>query len=250
MLTDKTIILCATQRSGSTMIIEDMRNTGQLGSPEEWFVPWDPEKKDIVWRDQLDGVLHRAGRGSGVQAIKVMANQLAKVDRCLSGNSEPSRDFGSFRRAFPDAVWVKIARGDVIYQAISRLMARQTGVNHATQNADDEHFAGNLLKGYASDYNEKTTYKFDVILREINSITLENLAWTAFFSAHGIEPLSLVYEEFSKDQDMTHLDRMASVIGFSGVEKRERSMVKVGNQKNREWHERFLSDVAVRNFRL
>jgi LPS sulfotransferase NodH len=29
------IILCATQRCGSTMVIEDMRNTGVLGMPEE-----------------------------------------------------------------------------------------------------------------------------------------------------------------------------------------------------------------------
>ncbi|MEO1043122.1 MAG: Stf0 family sulfotransferase [Pseudomonadota bacterium] len=248
-LTSPKIVLCATQRCGSTMVIEDMRNTGKLGNPEEWFVPWDPEKTDIDWNAQLDGVFNRATGETGIVAIKVMANQLAKVDRCLSGQPEPTESFEYFYRIFADAVWVKISRRDVIYQAISRLMARQTGINHATKEQNDEHFAGNLLKGYDPKYNDRTKYKYDAILYEINSITLENLAWTAFFEQYGIKPFNLVYEEFSADPNMIHLDVMAEAIGLSKIDKKQRKMVKVGNSKNKEWHQQFLSDVSAKNFR-
>lgn len=41
-----TILLCATQRCGSTMIVEDMRNSEVLGAPREHFLPWAAAKED------------------------------------------------------------------------------------------------------------------------------------------------------------------------------------------------------------
>ena len=98
------IILCATQRCGSTMIVEDMRNTGVLGVPEEWFIPWDPQKTDINWAENLAGVRKRATGENGVMAIKVMANQLHNIEACLE-TVIPTQGalFSRFHAVFADA---------------------------------------------------------------------------------------------------------------------------------------------------
>lgn len=245
------IILCATQRSGSTMIIEDMLNTGVLGNPEEWFIPWDPAKTHINWQEDLVGVKRRASGENGVMAIKVMANQLYNIDTCLAEAypAQQGAEFGHFASAFHGASWIRIIRRDTVSQAISRLMAQQTGINHATARPEDEHFAGNLARGYDTNYNNKTKYRYEILLNYVTAIVLENLAWDRFFASHNITPVELIYEDIVKDTDMAYLDVIAGQIGLEGELKRQpRKMVKMGNNRNREWRERFFQEAAANRF--
>lgn len=245
------IVLCATQRCGSTMIVEDMRNTGVLGKPEEYFIPWDPEKTDVDWKATLESVRQRGRSDNGVMSVKVMANQLAGIEACLREfvKPRPGPLFFRFHHVFRDAAWVFISRRDVVAQAVSRLMARQTGINHATQGED--HFAGNLLKGGdLAGYNAKAVYDFDAIRTECTSIVLENLAWRRFFEAFSIEPVEVEYEDAATDTAMRHLDRIARAaeVGETEVEKGDRRIVKIGNARNQEFVDRFHTDAARRGF--
>ncbi len=248
-MNNQTIILCATQRCGSTLVVEDMRNSGQLGNPEEWFISWDPDNSTRNWQEQLTGVLDRATDSFGTAAVKVMANQLPSIDRCLSGQSEATPQFDNFYKAFSKAIWIRLFRGNVVYQSISRIMSRQTGINHATKSLNEEHFAGNLLKGYADDYNDGTKYSFNEILKEIVAINIENLVWQDFFDRHLIKPLELQYEYVSNDKDMKHIDQMGALINRHHLQKLPRKMVKLGNQTNDEWYHRFMSDMVGCRFR-
>lgn len=246
------LILCATQRCGSTMIVEDMRNTGVLGNPEEWFVPWAQPNPNRDHEQELAGVKRRAVGDNGVASIKVMANQLLDIEDGLKTflKPKPGPRFFRFHNAFKDAKWARIRRRNVVAQAISRVMAQQTGINHATGTAEQEHFAGNLLKGYSEDYNQSAKFNYDAILREATSITLENVAWDQFFRDFEIDPLVLTYEDVVRDNDMTHLDRIAKLVGLTEVpDRKPRTMVKVGNQRNKDFEKQFLRQAAENKFR-
>jgi len=243
------IILAATQRCGSTMVVEDMQNVGVLGQPEEWFLPWSPEKPGINWTERLAGLRRRATGQNGVMAVKVMADQLQNVEGCLSTVVHPCEtgDFPHFAAAFRDALWVRISRRDLVLQAISREMSRQTGINHATASADVPHFAGNLMKGYDPAYNEETVYDYDAISDRVTSIRAESRIWDHFFESHNIDPIQLVYEEVAADPQMAHIDRMATEIGLPRTWSRiPRRMTKMGNARNAEWRARFFRDAAER----
>ena len=252
----KDIVLCATQRCGSTMIVEDMRNTGVLGQPKEWFLPWKPNKEDANWARTMVRVRQNGTGENGVFAVKVMANQIADIDACLATitdtpASEKAGSYPRFANLFQDAAWIRLLRRDIVSQAISRVMSRQTGINHATANADVEHFAGNLAKGYDPSYNQEAVYRFEAIFKSVSSIILENLAWDRFFETSGIVPTELVYEDIVKDEGMRHLDIMAELIGLPDAPPRKpRVMVKLGNEKNAEWRERFFADAAEKRFRF
>ncbi len=245
------IVLCATQRCGSTMIVEDMRNTGALGMPEEWFIPWNPKKIDINWTDNLAGVRKRASGENGVMAVKVMANQLHNIETCLETVVPTATGplFSRFHTIFKDATWVWIRRTDVVAQAVSRLMAQQTGVNHATDG--EKHFAGNLMVGGdRANYNENTQYRYDAILKECTSITLETIAWDRFFRTFGITPLVLTYEDVITDPAMLHLDAMHATTGnTTPLVKKERVIKKLGNSRSRDFVEKFHHETAERQFR-
>lgn len=235
------------------MIIEDMRNTSVLGNPEEWFLSWNPAKANINWTQALEGLRKRAISPNGVTAVKVMANQLFDIDTCLSGVVTPGGKgmFPHFAETFRNAHWIRLIRHDVVAQAVSRVMARQTGINHATARPDDEHFAGNLAKGYDPNYNKDTKYQYGAIQNESVAIVLENLGWARFFESNGIKPIEFVYEEVAADADMRHLDVMAELAGISEpLPHRHRKMVKVGNTRNEEWRARFYNEVARSRFRL
>jgi trehalose 2-sulfotransferase len=244
------IILCATQRCGSTMIVEDMRNTGALGMPEEWFIPWQKDRSDEDLAKDLAGIRRRASGPNGVSAIKVMANQLSWIENNLKQviKPPPGPMFFRFHKVFEKAVWVWLRRDDIVAQAVSRVMAQQTGINHAT--SGEAHFAGKLLVGYHEDYNDRAQYNYDAILRECTAITLENLAWQRFFENFGITPLKFVYENVASDPTLGHLDLVAAAVGLDApLTKQGRKLVKVGNARNEDFVKNFYRDAAAREFR-
>ena len=244
------IILCATQRCGSTMIVEDMRNTGVLGMPEEWFIPWQQDRPNENLTAALASIRRRASSDNGLCAIKVMANQLHGIENNLKTviKPPPGPMFFRFHKVFEKAVWVWLRREDIVAQAVSRIMAQQTGINHATDG--DAHFAGKLLVGYHEDYNDQARYNYDAILRECTSITLENLTWRRFFENFGITPLQFTYEDVATDHTLEHLDLMAAAAGIDGaVTKQPRKLVKVGNARNDDFLKRFYRDAAGKFFR-
>jgi len=240
----KSIILCATQRCGSTMICEDMRNTKILGMPEEHFLPWDISKPISNWEPHLEGVYRRGSSENGVFAVKIMANQLARVDTCLATIVEPQvgnadKAFPHLRTLFKDATWIWLKREDVARQAISREMAAQTGVNHATRKSGDEHFAGNTLKGYDKDYNVHTSFNEHAIAAKITTIMEENLTWLRFFHDWGMSPLTLHYEENCRDFP-GYLYKLAHEAGIElPPDIPARKMVRLSNAVNDAWFEAY-----------
>lgn len=248
----KGVIICATQRSGSTMVLEDMRNTGVLGIPEEYFIPWNPSKKNVDWEKSLLSIIKRSSSENGFFSIKVMANHLPLIDECLRGTKydvdediDSSQLYPRFYNAFKGCKFLMIRRDNIVRQAVSREISRQTGINHATQKETDTHFAGNLLPGYSKEYNDSVRYKKDALDREILKISSENTLWESFFETNGINnPLVLRYEQVCKNFP-NYLKRIAL---FSNIELDnsfefvKRKMVKLSNNKNDEWVRNYLID--------
>lgn len=249
----KGIILCATQRCGSTMVVEDMRNTDILGLPEEYFIPWDSSRKDINWVEALERIKQRASTNNGFYSIKVMANHIPIIDACLIGSIyDVSNDNGllypRFFNAFKGCKFVFLKRDNVVRQAVSREISRQTGINHATGNASDDHFAGNLMKGYDTKYNKDVTYSFEAIAAEVLNISAENALWDMFFTSHNIvNPLVLRYEEICKNfpSYITRISRFAGMPLEEDIPFKNRNMVKLSNETNELWVSNFIKDSRV-----
>lgn len=243
------IVLCATQRSGSTMICEDMRNTGILGLPEEYFIPWVNYKNELNYNNQFNNIQKRFSTPNGVFAVKIMADQLASIENGLTqGNINTSQEkiFPNIYNKLKDALWVYIVREDIVRQAISQLIAKKTGVNHAVANKNDSHFAGNLLKGYRDNYNYNVKYDFDQLNSFLAKIVTDNILWNRFFSDWGIKPYLIRYES-NLGVEPRYLYDMADFAKVSmNKEVSPRKLVKLSNNKNEELYRLYTNDVFNR----
>ena len=120
----KLVIVCATQRCGSTLLIEDLRNNG-LGRGEEHFLPLinnGDAHSDLIFR-----IIENATDSNQVATIKVMANYMPAIDAYLSRNRFSAAEggmYGAVADVFASAFWIYLRRRSVVHQAVSRLMAR------------------------------------------------------------------------------------------------------------------------------
>lgn len=235
----KKIILCSTQRSGSTMIVEDMRNTGILGNPEEYFIKWQSLSNNMDINEEID-LLYKNGSKGDVFSIKVMANQIKKVNTLLSNSSK----FNNIKELFQGASWVYIKRNDSIKQAISRYIASVTKVNHAVDNVNVNHFAGNLLKTGHENYNSDVDYDFSKIFQEFCNVKKENIFWEYFFKQYEIEPLELTYELYATYNAYEHIEE---ILKFVKIDSKpaimERKLKKLSNKVNEEFEWQFKKDI-------
>ncbi len=244
------IIICATQRCGSTMLLEDMRNAGTLGVPEEWFAPWSGAKEDFNYEEAFDRVIQSGTGENGVFSVKLMSNQLFQVDAGLRKVFHQTEGFApNILKAFEDAVWVRLLRQDTLGQAISRVIAQQTNVYHATRERSDTHFAGGVVRGHNVSYADEAKYDFAVLLKQVQRIQLENIAWDQFFASYQIEPLVLVYEEIAQKTPEQVVKAIASYANIEASAQHDgRKLAKLAGTKADEWRQRFYEDLYARKF--
>ncbi|GHF18523.1 hypothetical protein GCM10017044_11310 [Kordiimonas sediminis] len=254
MKAPRQIILCATQRCGSTIVVEDLRNTELLGMPQEAFIPWSPSREGVDFSERLQRIQERDATDNGVFSVKVMARQLPVIEKCLALSPMPVRDdvpdisdkvFPYVSSAFKDATFVWIRRRDTIRQAISRVMARQTGVNHAVGDKNDEHFAGKVLKGYSQKYNQNADYRQNAIRGAMKQIQKEELVWQRFFRDWDIKPIMVDYEQYVDTWEEKVREIAAAVDVTLPTELKQRKLVKLSNAVNDEWFRRYTDDVIA-----
>lgn len=159
----RTYIICATPRSGSTLLCEALRSTGVAGNPEEHFealrhsgLPRQPheyfpgvedrsifdllgrgrggdEDRDPLWssedyRPYFESALERGTTPNGVFGTKLMAGYLGDFVSLLRTIPEyRGLDLADlFPAAFPGVRFVRIVRANKLRQAISLWKALQT----------------------------------------------------------------------------------------------------------------------------
>lgn len=195
------IIILATQRSGSTMICDDIRNIGNLGLPEEYFIPARNINKD---RESCRKFIERIIKKSRVPqtditSVKIMADQLEAVNQVYTGaeiyNESIDNQYLFLKKA---RVVIYCYRSNLIKQAISRLMARRTGYCHSIRDSSTETFAGNasLLE---EEYNAKVQISSEEIVEEAKRIDQENKLILEVIKQKEIQLFTSSYEDYVKN---------------------------------------------------
>jgi len=244
-MNNKLVILCATQRCGSTMVVEDLRNTNVLGKAEEYFIPWTPDK-DVDWLKSFEGIVRKSRTENGISSIKLMANQLPCIERCLESTDiipTSEVDFPRLRTLLKDAIFIRIKRDGIIRQAISRVIARKTGINHALNNNTADYVPGNILKSSVSNYSKKVTYTDNEIDEEVINIAKESLTWDKTLLSWGVNsPLELHYEQVCKSYPnyISRVSNYTSIpVNIDDMPKK-RNIKKLSNGKSEEIVEQYL----------
>lgn len=182
------IIILATQRSGSTLICDDLRNVGKLGLPEEYFIPANKLTKEPEnCRNFIKRIIEKSKDTlTCISAVKIMGDQLERANQVYNIAELDQANKNSQYLYLHNARFVIYCyRANLIKQAISRLMARKTGICHRIEDISKKTFAGqsSLIE---DDYNLGVNISPDDVLVEAKKIKKENEIILKIINEQGV----------------------------------------------------------------
>ena len=251
-------LVLASQRSGSTLLVESLRATGVAGEPQEffqylpttsqspqpreWFAdagdesimrlldPLDEGKPDLappeIWRDYIRTV----GRTpNGVWGGKLMWNQTPLLmqraeglaDRSGTGLLSAIRDVvGS------DPVLVHVYRPDVVSQAVSFWRAVQTRVWRGRPDPERD---------------ARAEYHAGAIAHVVTMLRDQEDAWRAWFAEEDVNPIDVSYPHLWRN--LTEV--VGTVLEALGLDPRLAPapvLERQADQRSDDWVERYRRD--------
>jgi LPS sulfotransferase NodH len=239
------ILFCASQRTGSTMVFDDLLNV--MGYPprdsERLYVqivrdkttePW-----EAVWAD-----VRAHNHLAGYTVNKVMFHYTPQISSFIAGTPVvKARRFFEFRPElfdafhvfFRDAIWVYVERRDVFAQAVSMYLAEATG--------RWEIRAGTSRPAQP----RRPDVRYDrVKLRDhLTQFLAERAQWPRLFDHYGIKPLRIEYED-AVARYPAYLDELLVTAGLEVSEPvPERRMFKVGTDLNHAYADTLRTEVLT-----
>jgi trehalose 2-sulfotransferase len=257
-------LVCATQRSGSTLLCELLRATEVAGVPDEYFENLretglarqprqyfeDPSVQDIAGRlaptvpgrPEQPGefeawfryVLQRATTGNGVFGAKMMWNYFDEF-RLRMGGLPGLADLSSFNErldvVFPRLKIIFIRRRDKVAQAVSLWKAIQTQQWRTESGSDDDR---------DDEETPRAVYDYRAIEHLLNALHRWDARWEDWFHATGREPIRVIYEEFATTRAAT-IGRVLDALGVDPPEG-QKSMKRQSDGLSKDWVARFRAD--------
>lgn len=188
-----TYIICATQRSGSTLLCSLLKNTGLAGKPGEFLIPVMErieagEPVDLV--AEIERELAERASATGVSGVKLMQNHFDAMLRVLRNlYADPSlSDIDLVRKVFPNVSFIFMTREDKLRQAISLSRAEHTA-------AWEKHHEGKAQR--PSWLTQITPFYLKAALERVSD---REQYWHDFFVGHPQSSFQLSYEALVANQ--------------------------------------------------
>ena len=251
-------LVLASQRSGSTLLVESLRATGVAGEPQEffqylpatsqapqpreWFAevedesilslldPLDAGTPDLaspeIWRDYIRTV----GRTpNGVWGAKLMWNQTPLL--LNRAKDLPNRSGDGLLNAIRDVVgeeplFIYVYRPDVVSQAVSFWRAVQTRVWRGTPDPVRD---------------ARATYHAGAIAHVVTMLRAQEQGWRTWFAEEEIKPLEIAYPVLWRN--LTQL--VGTILEELGLDPRlapHPVLERQADQRSDEWVDRYRAD--------
>ncbi|HEY9293479.1 MAG TPA: Stf0 family sulfotransferase [Microlunatus sp.] len=233
-------LICATPRSGSTLLCGLLESSGVAGHPASYFNRRALHDYAADWRiarprdGRIDEAYVRAALAAGktvngVFGGRIMGETLPELIGDLaaeSGSAETDLDLLSAQLG--RLRFVHLRRRDVVGQAVSWAKALQTHYWHP----------GEVVQpgGQRPHYDE------ELIGRLVAAIEKFEAEWALWFAANGIVPFQVVYEELAADP----LRVAQEVLDYLGLCVAPGRQLAIGHRRqadqvNAEWAARFAA---------
>jgi LPS sulfotransferase NodH len=197
-------ILCATPRTGSTLLCDLLAGVPGAGAPDSFFMENPGAEWEQAWglpgsegltpearaRAHLQAA-RAAGRGDGgLFGLRLMRRDVPRlmgmIDLVHPGQPD---DRSRLRAAFGEVLCIHLRREDRLAQAVSLVKAEQTGLWHI---APDGREVERLAPARPPVYDRA---RIAGVLAELEDF---DRAWDEWFAAQGIEPLRISYERLAE----------------------------------------------------
>ncbi len=259
-------LVCATPRSGSTLLCEALTNTGLAGYPKEYFealketgLPRSPRDyfKKTSNRELLDLIGNYSRGDNAAPILTGFTSYSDYLTNALEKGTTPNGVFGAklmwgyledflfylrdvpaykdlpvpqlFATIFPNLHYIHISRQDKVRQAISLWRAIQTWSWRREQGGASSRPARELVFNYAA------------IDHLVQRTLVHEEAWKQYFAENAIQPFSVVYEELTGAYQETALQilRYLKIPLPAPVTFGERQMKQQADTLSEGWYEHY-----------
>jgi LPS sulfotransferase NodH len=250
---DRTYLVCATPRSGSTLVCDALTRTGVAGQPEEYFealrhsgrprqpheyflgiedhsildhlgerqVAEDPPPRSPLWSRAaydryLEWAIETGTTPNGVFGAKLMWGYFGEFVSLLR-NVPRYRDLPLAEllpSVFPELSFVRVVRANKLRQAVSLWKAVQTATWREDGGGSIEANSAPPYKSFIEEHRPQLRFHYRAINHLLDQILVEEASWDAFFEHSGIEPILVLYENFAGDYE-TSTERLLERLELS-----------------------------------
>jgi LPS sulfotransferase NodH len=246
---DRSYFVCATPRSGSTLLCRSLAATGVAGRPEEYFerlrhsgLPREPREYFEGTEDpgvldllpptrtgdpaatdldrELPRYLAEGTTPNGVFGAKLMWGYFADLLARL-GTTPDGPAVEALEARFGPLAWIHVTRADKVAQAVSLWRALQTRAWSAADAPEAQ-----------------PVYDARAIGRLRDRLLEDDAAWRSWFAAKELRPLQVEYERFAAD----HTATLRGVLAHLGLEVEripDPPMDRQGDARSDRWVARF-----------
>ena len=238
------LIICATPRSGTTLLCDLLAETGVTGTPNSFYRE---ESRDhfmrefSVWagadfdRRYLDAVRAEGRGGTDLFSMRVMWPSVATMRGALSAVfPSETTDAGRIAAAFGTPLYLFVEREDKVAQAISRIKAEQSGLWHRA--------ADGSVREQGGEYRAPE-YDAGRIRESMAETTAHEAEWRDWFAREGIAPMEQTYESLSADPIAT-IRTLLIALGRdpSAADHIVPHTSKLADVTSRDWAERYARE--------
>lgn len=265
-------LVCATPRSGSTLLCEALANTGIAGNPKEYFealistgLPRRPrEYFEDVENPEIVDVLGAYSRLDNEPSLSTGQNGWSYTEyfeKVIEQGTTPNGVFGAkvmwgyfddficnlrlipsfsdlpisdlLSTAFPNLHYIKVLRRDKVKQAISLWKAIQTWTWKAE---------GTVPPPNGATYSQrKLAFHFEAVDHLVRQIEAHDAAWQQYFDVIGVQPLTIEYAELATAYEATSFNILAYLDIYipEDLEVQGRRMKKQADSLSEEWVQQY-----------
>ncbi len=223
-------VICASPRSGSTLLTTLLHGTGRMGVPAEYF---NPRFLQPALGRRLTGVGEGGQPHAGAYLAALLANRSTANGvfgvKVLFSQLQVWMNVPPFRRMLANATFVWLRRRDQMGQALSMALAQATQVWHRE--------AGDGEAAAVMPAEPTPPYDAVALRRALGIVLAEDYGWQQFFLANAIKPMTLTYEDLVADPDRA-CRALAEAIGVADLSPitMERAITRpTAGKANEEW---------------
>ncbi|MCE0539528.1 Stf0 sulfotransferase family protein [Kineosporia rhizophila] len=241
--------VCATPRTGSSLLLGLLASSGCAGRPQAyfrapdealWAERWQLPRTGYPYADFVTAALAAGRTANGVFGAKLMWGTIGELTARLAdaypdaeGAATTAGDLAVLRRAFGRVGFVHLSRRDVLAQAVSWVRAEQTQQWYAGGDGEISGQISNQPTG------ARPTFDANAIEHHLHLIQEHQQGWEDWFSANGVSPHRVTYEELTADLTGT-TTRVLQALGLEApaqppVARHQRQ----GDHVNQEWITRY-----------
>ncbi len=239
-------MLCGSPRSGSTLLCDLLSQSSVAGNPKSYFRPgsipdfckdWGILEGQEDWsKSYIKAFKTYSSNGTDCSSLRIMwSNFKDFIDFLRQNNSSTSSDKNLILDSLSIDHYIYLQRKDKVAQAVSLVVANQTGLWHLNSDGSEKQRTGS---------HKNPEYSYKQISKELSMLEDEADGWEEWFKSNNIEPLRVWYEDLSSDP-LAVLDRIMDFIGRSSNSEIKVRTARTSSDLNKQWSDRFKREALA-----